>query len=96
MGDCALERRFLRLFLEHARADLARMEGATVQGFQKAAHSLKCSASSIGAWRIVDYVEQILEMEERLLHADRDDILKELSRRVEDAMAYIRQIIEND
>lgn len=96
MGDPALEHRFLRLFLEHAHADLKRMGDAAVHDFRKAAHSLKSSASSIGAWAVVRHLEQIMEMEDHLVDRCRDKILAELSCHVDDVMRHIRQIIDDD
>lgn len=96
MGDPTLERRFLRLFLEHAPVDLKRMAGATFEEFQHAAHSLRSSASSVGAWHVAEYAQRILEAEDRLAHAFKDEFLEELSRRVEQTLAYIRQIIDHD
>ncbi len=94
MGDPALERRFLRLFLEHARADLKRMAGAAAAEFAFAVHSLKSSASSVGAWHVVEYAEHILDMEHHVLHACRDEILEVLSCRVEDTIRYIHEVID--
>lgn len=96
MGDRTLERRFLCLFLEHAPLDLKRMAGATFEEIQHAAHSLRSSASSVGAWHIVEHAERILEAEDRLAGASKNELLEELSRRMEQTLAYIRQIIDHE
>ena len=96
MGDPALERRFLQLFLDHAGTDLKRMADAGVEPFQKAAHSLKSSASSIGAWFVVDYLEQILEMPEHVLGPRRDEVLRQLSDRIEETVGHIRHIMDHE
>jgi HPt (histidine-containing phosphotransfer) domain-containing protein len=96
MGDRALERRFLTLFIEHAVADLGRMSDADPDSFQKIAHSLKSSASSVGAWRVVDCAEQILDLDHGRLSKRRDEMLRALTAQVEATLRHIRQIMTDD
>lgn len=96
MGDRTLERRFLRLFLEHAQIDMKRMPGTTFDEFRRAAHSLRSSASSVGAWHVVQHTDRILEIDERPAYAFRDVLLDELSRSVEQTLIYIRQFVDHE
>ena len=95
MGNPALVQRFLSLFLANAQSDLQRMRDASIEDFHKAVHSLKSSASSIGAWQLVAYVEDIMEMEQRALLGCREHIIAELSMRLDDVLNHIREILKD-
>jgi HPt (histidine-containing phosphotransfer) domain-containing protein len=93
MDDPALQRRFLRLFIEHSVKDLRRMQDASAADMQKAVHSLKSSASGVGAWFVVEYAEHILGLEEDQLYPRRDEIIAVLTARVDETNRHIEQIL---
>lgn len=96
MGDRSLERRFLQLFLEHANVELTRMARAGVCEFREAAHSLKSSASSIGAWQVLSYLEQISAIEEPILYSRQTELFRELADRIANTVRQINEIMDND
>src|ERR687886_1387095 len=58
LGDRALEREVLQLFLRHSESCVARLrEAADAAARTAAAHSLKGSARGIGAWRVARAAE---------------------------------------
>jgi HPt (histidine-containing phosphotransfer) domain-containing protein len=58
LGNAALEREVLELFAAQAPIYVARLREATSsQGWNEAAHTIKGSASAIGAWRLSRFAE---------------------------------------
>lgn len=58
LGDRALEREVLELFVVQARSVLARLEAAKEERARlDLAHTLKGSARSVGAWRVAEAAE---------------------------------------
>lgn len=63
MGNAALEREVLELFASQAPLYLERLRAApTAKDWRDAAHTIKGSASAIGAWRLA----RMAEMAERI------------------------------
>jgi HPt (histidine-containing phosphotransfer) domain-containing protein len=59
LGDRALEREILHLFDRQADALIARMRTAPMGGIAPLAHTLKGSATGIGAWRVARAAEAL-------------------------------------
>jgi HPt (histidine-containing phosphotransfer) domain-containing protein len=58
LGNAALEREVLELFAAQAPVYVARLrEAATSKEWKEAAHTIKGSASAIGAWRLARFAE---------------------------------------
>lgn len=53
-GDRALEREVLQLFSRQSEQILAKLEGTNAEGVARLAHTLKGSASGVGAWAVAD------------------------------------------
>ena len=64
-GDISKMRRFLALFKEQSKVDFDKIvKSDTSASWRDAVHSLKCGASAIGAWQLVQATDR----------AQRDDI----------------------
>jgi hypothetical protein len=92
MGDRALERRFLALFVEHAGVALAEMFAASPDQLRRVAHSLQSSASSVGAWRIVSLTQEVMGMRDEALRSCKSALLEELANRVEEAVGHVHRV----
>jgi HPt (histidine-containing phosphotransfer) domain-containing protein len=58
LGNAALEREVLELFAAQAPVYVARLrEAATSKDWKEAGHTIKGSASAIGAWRLARFAE---------------------------------------
>ncbi|HEY5830459.1 MAG: Hpt domain-containing protein [Hyphomicrobiaceae bacterium] len=58
LGNAALEREVLELFAAQVPVYVARLgEAATSKDWKQAAHTIKGSASAIGAWRLARFAE---------------------------------------
>ena len=95
MGDKDLEREVLNLFATYSEIYLDRMkDAANDREWLEAAHTLKGSASGIGAWRVANYAGEV----ERLEGSDRSkrsvSAIKELSACVNEANTYIEGLME--
>lgn len=95
MGDKDLEREVLNLFAVYSEIYLDRMKDAVSdREWLEAAHTLKGSASGIGAWRVANYAGEA----ERLGGADRSkrsiSAIKELSACVNEANTYIEDLMK--
>lgn len=91
MGDLQLEAEVLALFANELPRTLASLQAAaTVKDWKIAAHTLKGSARSVGAWRVaaaaVDAEQAIIGRE---TPAGKTAVLAACERAVRDAVGYI-------
>ena len=94
LGNRSLEREVLSLFLTQSRLYVGRLRGANgVKAWCDAAHTIKGSARSIGAWQLA----RCAEMAEAMSDADRKSgsaaILEELDRLVGETNSYIESLL---
>lgn len=90
LGDRGLEQEVLGLFVTQARLYLRRLQEATGdKPWRDAAHTLKGSARSIGAWRVAQAAEAAETLQGAALKAGREQALAAVRAAVEEACAYI-------
>ncbi len=94
MGDKDLEREVLNLFATQSAIYLDRLrEAEDDRAWLEAVHTLRGSASGVGAWRVATYAGKV----ERLQGKDRNDIsgaaIDELSQSVAEVNDYIHDLM---
>jgi HPt (histidine-containing phosphotransfer) domain-containing protein len=98
MGNTALEREVLELFAGQAPVYLERLQAAsTAKEWRDTAHTIKGSASAIGAWRL----SRIAEMAERIdIEAEvvrsegaPDEALRAVGEAVDEVCRYIARVL---
>ena len=93
LGDRALEREVLQLFLRHSESCLVRLRGAADAAARTAAaHSLKGSARGIGAWRVARAAEQV-EAADGVAGQAAAEALRALAAEVAAATAFIGELL---
>ena len=95
LGDRALEREVLEFFCAQSSIYLERLRAAgSDKEWKDAAHSLKGSASAIGAWRVASACERVEtflgDTEERVPH------LRELEVSLQEAEIYIGMLLADN
>jgi HPt (histidine-containing phosphotransfer) domain-containing protein len=94
LGERALEREVLELFRAQSVVYLERLRRArSDQEWKDAAHSLKGSASAIGAWRAAEAAQHAETMSGAALIASRDLRLREIESSLHEAEAYIGALL---
>ncbi len=91
-GDRSLEREVLQLFDRQADLLLARMRSSAPQAVAALAHTLRGSASSIGANRVASAAEAV---EQAAGGAERDTAMQALARTIEEARAEIAVLLRD-
>lgn len=91
LGDVGVERQVLELFCTHAPALVADLKAASSEkAWRIAAHSLKGSALSLGAWAVARGAEQAEAASP--FHGEAGDIVKRLERAVEEVRAHVAHL----
>ena len=94
LGDRSVQNRILKTFKRQSRTDLQKLsESKTIEDWRQAAHSLKNSASAIGAWYVVRDADAALQLKRDQLDLE---IMRILAARVEEANGFIEKILESD
>jgi len=91
-GDRSLEQEVLRLFERQAALLIARMRGADASAVASLAHTLKGSATGIGAWDVARAAEAV-ELASGAGVVDCDDAIARLSAAVDAAHAAIVELL---
>jgi HPt (histidine-containing phosphotransfer) domain-containing protein len=96
LGERALEREVLELFRAQSVVYLERLRRArSEQEWKDAAHSLKGSASAIGAWRAAEAAQHAESLSGTRLNASRDLRLREIESSLREAEAYIGALLRD-
>lgn len=93
LGDRALEREVLHLFDRQAGALISRMRAAPTGGIAPLAHTLKGSATGIGAWRVAR-AAAALEVATGTGEADISAALQRLAEATTEARAVIADLLK--
>ncbi len=97
LGNAALEREVLELFAAQAPVYLQRLrEASCIKAWREATHTIKGSASAIGAWRLA----RLAEMAERVdveadtapREAHRDEAVAAVAMATEEACRFIARL----
>lgn len=95
LGDVALEKEILSLFLDHAPQTLANLENAaTHQDWRVAAHTLKGSSSAVGAYRVANLAADAERLEPSQ-DAEKQQSIAAVRIALEAARDYIAQLHAN-
>jgi HPt (histidine-containing phosphotransfer) domain-containing protein len=97
LGNAALEREVLELFAAQAPVYLQRLrEAAGRQAWKEAAHTIKGSASAIGAWRLVRFAEMAeqidVEAEAARSEGHREEVVAAVTTASEEVCRYIARL----
>jgi HPt (histidine-containing phosphotransfer) domain-containing protein len=96
LGERALEREVLELFCTQSVVYLERLrEAQSDKDWKDAAHSLKGSASAIGAWRAAASAERAEALSDEALVQGRDLRLRDIESAVREAETYIGTLLED-
>jgi HPt (histidine-containing phosphotransfer) domain-containing protein len=91
MGNIGLEHEVLHLFSQHAPAILAELRTASSErAWRQAAHTIKGSALSLGAWRVARIAEQMEAASQR--PHDWRGLLVDLELAIEEARRFIETL----
>lgn len=92
LGDQALEKEVLELFLGQLPETIASLSGATTEKeWRVAAHTLKGSGRAVGAWRIARLAEQAERMTGIKSPAARADAVSRILDAAREAKTFISQ-----
>ena len=97
LGNVALEREVLDLFAAQAPVYLQRLREANGRkAWQEASHTIKGSASAIGAWRLARLAEMAekvdVEADTALREAHRDEAVAAVAMATEEACRFIARL----
>lgn len=97
LGNAALEREVLELFAEQAPLYLERLRNASSgREWREAAHTIKGSASAVGAWRLVRFAqmaEQVdVESGAALGEGHRDEAIAAIATATDEACRHIARL----
>jgi HPt (histidine-containing phosphotransfer) domain-containing protein len=96
LGERELEREVLELFCAQSTIYIERLRAArSDKDWKDAAHSLKGSASAIGAWRAAEAAERAEALSDEALAQGRDLRLREIESAVREAETYIDTLLED-
>jgi HPt (histidine-containing phosphotransfer) domain-containing protein len=96
LGERALEREVLELFCTQSVVYLDRLRQAqSDQDWKDAAHSLKGSATAIGAWRTADAARKAEALSGTTLLEGRDFRLREIEASLREAETYIGALLKD-
>lgn len=94
LGNRALEREVLELFLTHSVLYLNRLKQAmNEKEWRNAAHTIKGSARGIGAWRVAASANLAEKLQGASLDRDRADVVAALESDIETANSYIASLL---
>lgn len=97
MGNKALEREILDLFVDQSRLTLQRLEAAsTEKEWRDQAHALLGSAKAVGAARVADRVLVAQKLPGHIAAPDRPAVLAAIASELETASRYIRDLFSED
>jgi HPt (histidine-containing phosphotransfer) domain-containing protein len=97
LDNAALEREVLELFAAQAPVYLQRLrEASTIKAWKEAAHTIKGSASAIGAWRLsrlAELAETIdIEVEALLVESHRDEAVAAVAEASDEVCRFIARL----
>jgi HPt (histidine-containing phosphotransfer) domain-containing protein len=97
LGNAALEREVLELFAAQAPVYLQRLrEASCIKAWREATHTIKGSASAIGAWRLArlaEIAEKVdVEADAALREAPRDEAVAAVATATEEACRFIARL----
>ena len=96
LGDRALEAEVLQLFCTQSLVYLARLRDArSDKDWKDAAHSLKGSATAIGAWRAAEAAQRAEALSGAMLIAARDLRLRDIEASLREAETYIGALLKD-
>jgi len=91
-GDAALEQEILQLFRVQSRIYLERLRDADRKGtWREAAHTIKGSARSVGAWQIAEYAETL----EKDCDLGDHKTVAALEKAINEVNAFIKTLLAN-
>jgi hypothetical protein len=94
MGNDAVEREVLELFRRQTRLYFDRLSRAGGDdAWREAARVLKASARGVGAWQILATAQAAEQLFPASNSRARDDILRSLSRQIEEATQFIDSLL---
>lgn len=94
MGDKDLEREVLNLFATQSAIYLNRLcEAEDDRAWLEAVHTLKGSATGVGAWRVASYAGEVERLEGEDRSAKSGTAIRELSQSVEEVNRYIHDLM---
>lgn len=98
MGNAALEREVLELFAAQAPAYLERLRDArALKDWRDAAHTIKGSASAIGAWRLARMAEMAekIDIEAEMARAEgcREKALDAVAEAIDEVCRHIARLL---
>jgi HPt (histidine-containing phosphotransfer) domain-containing protein len=98
MGNAALEREVLELFATQVPLYLERLRAAQFgKDWKDAAHTIKGSASAIGAWRLARFAEMAekIDIGADLAHTEghRDEAVAAVAEAIDEVCRYITRLI---
>ncbi len=93
LGNAALEREVLELFAAQAPIYLGRLrEAATRRDWSEAAHTIKGSASAIGAWRLARFAEMAEMVDLEAGAEGREEAIAAVSTASEEVCRHIERL----
>jgi HPt (histidine-containing phosphotransfer) domain-containing protein len=97
LGNAALEREVLELFAAQAPVYLQRLrEANSKNAWKEATHTIKGSASAIGAWRLARFAEMAekvdVEAEMALREGHRDEAVAAVAMATEEMCRYVARL----
>jgi HPt (histidine-containing phosphotransfer) domain-containing protein len=96
LGERELEREVLALFCAQSKIYIERLRAArSDKDWKDAAHSLKGSASAIGAWRVAGAAERAEALSGEALAQGRTLRLHEIESAVSEAETYIGALLQD-
>ena len=100
LGNDALEREVLQLFAEQVPLYLQALRTACARkAWQEAAHTIKGSASAVGAWRLARFAEIAervdVEADMALSEGHRDEAIAAVATAAEEACRFINRLFAN-
>jgi HPt (histidine-containing phosphotransfer) domain-containing protein len=100
MGNSAVEHEVLHLFADQVPRYLEQLRDASVdKAWQQAAHTIKGSASAIGAWRLARFAEMAeqvdIESDAALSEGHRDDAVAALATATDEVCRFIARLLAN-
>jgi HPt (histidine-containing phosphotransfer) domain-containing protein len=98
MGNTAVEHEVLQLFADQVPLYLEQLrDAATKKAWGQAAHTIKGSASAIGAWRLARFAEMAeqVNVESVLAHSEghRDEALAALATAIDEVCRFITRLL---
>jgi len=97
MGDKNLEREVLNLFATQSALYLNRLrEAKNDRAWLEAVHTLKGSATGVGAWRVANYAGRVERLEGEARTAISGTAIDELSQSVAEVNDYIHDLMGTD